>query len=165
MSRRLPLLAGVYFGNLLDRPLRERVMVAVSRSNACAGCTAVHQRWALRAGVTAAELAAIGVGELAVLDHRSRAAVVYATALAESGFRGGDDELVSLVQPHLTDGELRAVEAVARAIALANLTVNSIRASVPRRVSVSGCTRRSDRTAATRSRRGDAVEREVEQLR
>jgi len=38
----------------------------------------VHQRWALRA----AELEAIGLGDLARLDDRSRAAIVYATALA-----------------------------------------------------------------------------------
>lgn len=143
VARHLPVLAATYFGNLLDRPLRERVMVAVSRSNACVGCTAVHQRWALRAGVTAAELVAIGSGELATLDHRNRAAIVYATALAETGFRRErDDELHSLVRSHLTDRELRAVEAVARTIALANLAVNSLHAALPSRLALGQSARR-----------------------
>jgi AhpD family alkylhydroperoxidase len=122
-----PVLAGVYLGGVLDPMLREQIMVAVSRVNACAGCTAVHQRWALRAGVPAAELEAIGLGDLARLDDRSRAAIVYATALAEDRFRGTPDrELVALARRHLTAGELRAVEAVARMMALANLSANTL---------------------------------------
>ena len=66
-------LAAVYLRGRLDATLRERVMVAVSRVNACGGCTFVHQRWALRAGVSSEELEAIGLGDLAALDERSRA--------------------------------------------------------------------------------------------
>jgi len=103
------------------------------RVNACAGCTAVHQRWALRAGVPAAELEAIGLGDLARLDDRSRAAIVYATARAEDRFRGiPDRELVALARRHLSAGELRAVEAVARLMALANLSASTLsRPSAP----------------------------------
>ncbi len=79
-------LAAVYMRGRLEPALRERVMVAVSRVNACEGCTFVHERWAGHSGVGADELAAIGLGDLAALDRRSRAAVVYATALAESRF-------------------------------------------------------------------------------
>ena len=82
---RAPVLAGVYLGRMLDPGLRERIMVAVSRVNACAGCTWVHERWVLRAGVSAAELEAIGLGDLARLDERSRAAVVYAAAWPRTG--------------------------------------------------------------------------------
>jgi len=74
---RAPVLAGAYLGRRLDSGLRERVMVAVSRVNSCAGCTRGHERWALRAGVCAAELEAIGLGDLTQLDDRSRTAVVY----------------------------------------------------------------------------------------
>ena len=102
-------------------------MVAVSRVNACAGCTWVHERWALRAGVSAAELEAIGLGDLARLDERSRAAVVYAAALAENRFRGlADRELAALARRHFTAAELRAVEAVARMMALANLSASTL---------------------------------------
>jgi len=112
---RSPTLARVYLAGVLDPSLRERVMVAVSHVNACAGCTAVHERWALRAGVSDEELETIGAGDLARLDERSRAAIVYATALAEAGFgRPADRELVALVHDHLTADELSAVEAVAR---------------------------------------------------
>ena len=124
---RSPRLAKVYLAGVLDPSLRERIMVAVSRVNACAGCTAVHERWALRAGVSDEELSAIGLGELASLDARSRAAVVYAAALAEAGFRRAPDrELVALVREQLTVDELRAVEAVARMMAFANLSANTL---------------------------------------
>ena len=105
---RAPVLAGVYLGRMLDPQLREQVMVAVSRVNACAGCSWVHERWALRAGVSAAELEAIGLGDLARLDDRGRAAVIYGAALAENRFRGiPDRELVALARRHLTAAELR----------------------------------------------------------
>ena len=57
-------LAAVYMRGRLAPELRERVMVAVSRVNACRGCTFVHERWALRSGVSADELAAIGLDDL-----------------------------------------------------------------------------------------------------
>jgi AhpD family alkylhydroperoxidase len=124
---RAPVLAGVYLRRRLDPQLRERIMVAVSRVNACAGCTWVHERWALRAGVSAAELEAIGLGDLARLDDRSRAAVIYAAALAGNRFRGpADRELAALARRHLTTAELRAVEAVAHLMALANLSVSTL---------------------------------------
>ena len=119
-------LAAVYLRGRLDPELRERVMVAVSRVNACAGCTQVHQRWALRAGVTADELDAIGLGDLAALDGRSRAAVVYAAELAEGRFRVPvSPDAKAAACEHLSASELAAVEATARAMALANLAVST----------------------------------------
>ncbi len=101
-------------------------MVAVSRVNACGGCTSVHERWALRSGVSSDELAAIGLGDLAALDERSRAAVVYATARAESRFRGpAPPDVAAEAESRLTPEELAAVEAIARAMALANLSANT----------------------------------------
>ncbi len=98
-----PILAGVYLGRMLDPMLRERITIAVSRVNACAGCTRVHEHWGLRAGVSATELEAIGLGDLARLDDRSRAAVIYATSLAGNRFRGSPDrELAALARRHLT---------------------------------------------------------------
>jgi AhpD family alkylhydroperoxidase len=109
-------------------------MVAVSRVNACSGCTIVHERWALRAGVTTAELEAIGLGDLTRLDPRSRAAIVYAAALAEGRFRTAvDHELLTAVESHLTSRELRSVEAVARLITFANLVTNGLRTARRRR--------------------------------
>ncbi len=125
---RAPTLAAVYLREALDPTLRERIMVAVSRVNACAGCTAVHERWAIRVGVPSSDLEALGLGDLARLDDRSRAAIVYATALAEDRFRGSPDgELIASASRYLTASDLRAVEAVARMIALANLSANTLR--------------------------------------
>jgi AhpD family alkylhydroperoxidase len=133
VSRRAGPLVAVYAGARLDDALRERVMVAVSRVNACSGCTFVHTRWALRSGVTADELDAIGLDDLGRLDRRSRAAIVYATALAETRFQGSPPpEITAAVAADMTPDELKAVEAVARMMAFANLTVSTAQALLGR---------------------------------
>lgn len=124
-------LADVYLRGRLKPELRERVMVAVSRVNACHGCTRVHERWGIRAGVTSDELEAIGLGDLAMLDDRDRAAIVYATALAEARFRGPiPADVASNAADQLTAPELAAIDAVARAMALANLSVSTTEALI-----------------------------------
>jgi AhpD family alkylhydroperoxidase len=126
-------LGAVYLRGRLDATLRERVMVAVSRVNACGGCTFVHQRWALRAGVTSEDLEAIGLGDLAALDERNRAAVVYASALAEGRFRRPiAPDITAGAAEHLTVDEMSAIEAVARLMALANLSVSTAEAIAAR---------------------------------
>lgn len=101
-------------------------MVAVSRVNSCRGCAFVHERWASRAGVTSEDLRAIGLGDLEDLDDRNRAAVAYAAALAEARFRRPiAAELAAGASDHLTPDEVAAVEAVARAMAFANLSANT----------------------------------------
>ncbi len=125
--RRARPLATAYTRDGLDPALRERVMVAVSRVNSCRGCTFVHERWAGRAGVAAEDLRAIDLGDIANLDARSRAAVAYAAALAEGRFRKPvDPNLAAGAREHLTPDELAAVDAVARAMALANLSSNTL---------------------------------------
>jgi AhpD family alkylhydroperoxidase len=132
MRRSAPLVAA-YLGGRLDPELREHVMVAVSRVNACRGCTFVHERWALRAGATGADLEAIGLGDLASLDERSRAANVYATALTETGFsEPAPTDVAAAAARHLTPSELESVEAVARAMTLANLSVSTLEALAAR---------------------------------
>jgi AhpD family alkylhydroperoxidase len=133
LAQRSGPLAAVYLRGRLDATLRERVMVAVSRINACGGCTFVHQRWALRAGVSSEELEAIGLGDLAALDERSRAAVVYASALAEGRFRRPiAPEIAAAAAERLTVDEMRAIEAVARLMALANLSLSTAEAIAAR---------------------------------
>ena len=71
----------------------------------------------------------MGLDDLSRLDDRSRAAVLYATARAESGFRGSvPSEVAADAASMLTPRELAAVEAVARAMAVANLSVNTVAA-------------------------------------
>ena len=118
-------LARVYRGSL-DPALRERIMVAVSEANSCAGCTRVHQKWAVRAGVTDEELDALGLGELSRLDERSRAAVVYAVERSQSDFAGEPPpEIAEAVADRFTATEIEQIEAVARAMTMANLTVGT----------------------------------------
>jgi AhpD family alkylhydroperoxidase len=119
-------LAAVYLRGRLDPKLRERVMVAVSRVNACRGCTFVHERWASQSGVTSDELAAIGLDDIASLDDRSRAAVLYATARAESRFSAPvPADVAAEATSRFSPRELDAVEAIAQAMTLANLSVST----------------------------------------
>jgi AhpD family alkylhydroperoxidase len=125
-GREVSILVARYLRGGLDPALRERVMVAVSRVNACRGCTFVHERWARRAGVTSDDLQAIGLGDLGALGDRDRAAVAYAAALAEARFREPiAADLAARVSDQLTPDELAAVDALARMMALANLSANT----------------------------------------
>lgn len=126
-------LAAVYLGGRLTPHERELIMVAVSRVNACEGCTFVHQRWALRAGVSDDELRALELGDLSELDARSRAAVVYATARAEARFRRPPPaDVAAAADANLTTRDIAAVEAVARAMTIANLSVSTSEALMDR---------------------------------
>jgi AhpD family alkylhydroperoxidase len=126
VRRTRPLLSAYRRGGL-DPDLRERVMVAVSRVNSCRGCTFVHQSWAKRAGVSHDDLEAIGLGDLGELDDRNREAVAYAAALAEGRCRRSlPADLPASAADHLAPDELAAVDAVARAMALANLSANTV---------------------------------------
>lgn len=118
-------LVRVYRGSL-DPALRERIMVAVSEANACAGCSRVHQKWALRAGVSGEDLEALGLGDLARLDERDRVAIVFAVDRSQSGFSGEPPpEIVEAAAGEYTTAQLEEIEAVARAMTLANLTVGT----------------------------------------
>jgi len=121
-------LVRAYRGNL-DPALRERVMVAVSEANACSGCSRAHQRLAVRAGVSDEDLEALGVGDLAGLDERSRAAIVFAVDRTLSGFAGEPPpEVLEAATGQFTAGQLEEIEAVARMMTLANLTVGTAKA-------------------------------------
>lgn len=119
-------LVSAYRGGL-SPDLRERVMVAVSEANQCAGCTRVHSRWALSAGVSETELESIGLGDLTGLDRQSRAAIVFAVERVENQFAGPlEPELGQLVSEQLDNRTLNEIDAVARVMNFANLTVGSL---------------------------------------
>jgi AhpD family alkylhydroperoxidase len=121
-----PRLLAIYRRGRVDGALRERVMVAVSRANACGACTRVHEAWALRAGASVEELEQIGAGELVLLPPESRAAVLYATALAESHFDTVPQDVRVLADAHLVSERQRDIEAIARLMTFANLSVNTV---------------------------------------
>lgn len=133
VGRASPALWRVFRGGI-SPDLRERIMVGVSRANACAGCTRAHQRLALRAGVTNAELESIGLGDLARLDEPSRAAVVYAVERSGAAFPGPagapstDPDVAAAMTRHFSPEETGQVDAIARLITFANLSVGSVEA-------------------------------------
>lgn len=128
--REMPRLARAYRGGV-PPVRREAVMVAVSRANACSGCTTVHQRWALRAGVTVEELESIGLDDLAALDEATRAAVVYATERAGRRFRSEPEpDVTATARLRLGETQLEQVDAVARLMAFANLSLNTVTGTV-----------------------------------
>jgi len=128
--RGVPALVRAYRGGV-PPARREAVMVAVSRANACSGCTTVHQRWALRAGVTPDELYSIGLGDLAALDHATQSAVVYATERAAQQFRSEPQpDVTTTAQLRLGEKQLEQVDAVARLMSFANLTLNTMTRAV-----------------------------------
>jgi AhpD family alkylhydroperoxidase len=134
---------------------RELVAVAVSRVNACAGCTFVHERWALRADVSDDDLRALELGELQNLDARKRALVAYASARVEDRFSEPVPAgMAEAVHASLTPGELAAADALARAMTLANLTTSTAAAMLARvRGSDRETDRRRDSVGATRDRK------------
>ena len=86
----------------------------------------MHEAWAIRAGVSADELERIGAGELAVIPADQRAAIVYATALAESRFGPIPYDVRVLADAHLDRERQRDIEVIARLMTFANLSVNSL---------------------------------------
>lgn len=129
--RVMPDLWRAYRGGV-DPAVRERVMVAVSEANACAGCSQAHQRWAVRTGVSEADLKALGLKDLGRLDPSSRAAVVYAVERSATGFPGaaggdpGDPDVARAMSRHFDRSETVMVDAITRSISFANLSVGSV---------------------------------------
>lgn len=65
------------------------------------------------------------------LTAEQRAAIVYATALAESRFGPVPDDIGALVDRHLESNRQRDIAAIARLMTFANLTANTVRVLTP----------------------------------
>ena len=78
------------------------------------------------------ELEAIDRGRVDLLDRRSQAAIAYATALATARFLADRHDLEAGAAEALIPPEIEAVEALARMITFANLTVNTAEAVIDR---------------------------------
>lgn len=130
MLASLPRLAAVYRSRRLDPVLREKLMVAVSKVNACRGCTWAHTRMAIREGISPDELDRLELP--AAGDRRERVALAYAIARAEDGFRKPPDpELKRALADTFTTEERRDIDAILHLIINANLTSNTIEAHTP----------------------------------
>jgi AhpD family alkylhydroperoxidase len=104
-------------------------MLAVSHENSCSACALVHERWALRTGVPAADLDLLRRAESARLDGANAVAVAYATDRARTRFaQPASAAATAALAEQLGHDAVAYVDAVARAMALANVTVNTLHA-------------------------------------
>lgn len=131
---RLPSLLSIWGGGRLPRALREQVVVAVAKVNACRMCEHAHTRMALEAGVTNAELAALENMDEAVFDRRTWLAIAHARQRTQSDFApvlepASEDALIGELG-HQTYSD---VEDVARVMTVANRIANTLNALSDRR--------------------------------
>lgn len=118
-------LRAIYVHELIDAALREQIMLAVSRVNACRWCVRFHETQAAQQGGGAARPAGAGAGA----DARLHAAVAYAVARAEAGRGREPDPAVDRAFRQRFGARQRSdVEALITLITFANLTANSVRA-------------------------------------
>ena len=116
----------------MDPALREAVMVAVARVNACRFCSYVHHTHALRVGLSAEDLERITAGSAALGDPRLAAATAYAEARAEEGFGPLSGALRDRLVEVFGAREADDVELAARAMYQANMVMNALEALLAR---------------------------------
>lgn len=114
---------GLYPGGLVERDLKELVILEVSRANACQFCTGVHD--------LAARMLGLGDEPLRLLDEparqtpRQRLALEYARAAVRDSNRVGD-ELFGRLRAAFSDAEIVEVTFLIGNIACLNLFNNCL---------------------------------------
>lgn len=115
---------GHYPGGIVERDLKELVILESSRRNACQFCTGVH--------VAIARMMGIGDDPLALLDEpdrqtaRQRLALEYTRAAMTDSLRV-PDELFERLQAHFTDAEIVEITFLIGNINALNLFNNCLR--------------------------------------
>jgi AhpD family alkylhydroperoxidase len=112
----------------MDPALQEAVKVAVAHVNACRVCSYIHQTEALRAGLTAEDVAMITAGSpaLGVAHPQLAVATAYAQARAEDGFGPVPDSLRDPLVEVFGARSADDVELVARLMHQANMVMNAL---------------------------------------
>lgn len=123
---RVPDAAAIWWGHRLNPSLREEVMVAVARANACRYCTFVHQEWAVRTGASDAEIVALEGWDAEEFDRAAWTAIAYARALAEAELGPVDAAVEAAVDTYFTPSRRRDIRTVARFMTLANRFSNTL---------------------------------------
>ena len=119
-------LRSIYVHERVDAALREEIMLAVSRVNACRWCAHVHETRAAQQSAGKAELADVTEATRAS-DSRARTAVAYAVARAEAGrSRGPHPQVDQAFRERFDAQERHDIEAVICLITFANLSANSL---------------------------------------
>lgn len=132
LARRLPDVAAVWGAGRLDPKLREEVMLAVARANACRWCTLAHRQWALAEGVTDAELAALEDQRPEAFDRPTWAAIAWAQARAHADLGPVDVELERELARHYDAAQRADLDLVVRGMTLANVSANTFDALLAR---------------------------------
>lgn len=129
ISARVPSLVAIWLGGRLDPALREQIVVAVAKVNACRMCEHAHTRMALEAGVTDAELAALERMDERAFDRRTWLAIAHARQRAKADFvRLAESESEDLWVRELGVQTYRDIEDVARVMTIANRIANTLNA-------------------------------------
>lgn len=112
-------------GKGLDPVFRERIMLAVTRVNACRFCTFAHSRAALQAGMTRGEVDTLLGGGFEDCPESELPAVLYAKDWAEAGGVADPEAERRLAE---TYGEEAAADILLalRIIRAGNLTGNTV---------------------------------------
>lgn len=119
-------LRSIYVHKRVDAALREQIMLAVSRVNACRWCAYVHETRAAQQSAGTAELADVTAATRAS-DSRARAAVAYAVARAEAGRgRRPHPQVDQAFRARFDAQERHDIEAIICLITFANLSANSL---------------------------------------
>ena len=132
LARRLPDMAAIWGGGRLDPKLREEVMLAVARANACRWCTLAHRRWALAEGLTDAELAALEGHRPEAFDRPTWAAIAWAEARAQADLGPAPAELERELELHYDAAQRADLDLVATAMTAANRSANTFDALLAR---------------------------------
>ncbi|MEE4194261.1 MAG: carboxymuconolactone decarboxylase family protein [Anaerolineae bacterium] len=109
---------------LLDDAFRERLMMAVTSVNGCRYCSYVHSREALKAGVTAEEIAAMTECEFGTCPTEEQPGLLYAQHWAETNAQP-DPEARNRVLDIYGEEKLKTIELALRMIRMGNLLGNS----------------------------------------
>jgi AhpD family alkylhydroperoxidase len=125
--------SAIWFHGRMDPAFREKIMVAVAEVNGCRFCSFAHREWALDEGVSEAELAQLEGMRPGDFDRRTWLAVTYARSLAAEDFGSVDPSLVRELAENFSEEEQGDIEVVARAMAVANRSANTLDALSARR--------------------------------
>ena len=112
-------------GELIDKPFRERLMLAVTSVNQCLYCSYVHSELAFKEGISIEEIGELCDGYLDKCPQEELPALLYAQHWAESEGRPQPE-----IRQHILDtyGEEKAdaIELSIRMIHTANLLGNTL---------------------------------------
>lgn len=110
----------------MDPALREQVMLAVARTNACRYCIFAHTDAGRHAGLTDADLARLESMDPADFDRRAWAAVAYARALARADLGPVDTDILDEVLVFHGEEGRRRIETATLLMTVSNLTGNTV---------------------------------------